>query len=220
MNMNPHEFGEVTHFGASLAEASAAVVLLHGRGGSARDILGLARAMALPNVAFYAPEAAGNTWYPQSFLAPREANEPYFTSALKKVRSVVRGLEHAGMERSRIVIGGFSQGACLSTEFVATEGVAYGGLIALTGGLIGPPEWIAAHTTACTGQELAGLRAYFGSGDPDPHVPWSRVEESAARLRAMGAEVATQRFPGRPHTVSPDELEAARALIEAVAAGS
>jgi predicted esterase len=218
MTVDPHGPGAVLHFGVEPADAKAAVVLLHGRGGSARDILRLAQALALPDVAFFAPEAAGNTWYPLSFLASREENEPYLSSALHKVEMVVRGLEESGLTRSRIVVGGFSQGACLATEFVAHADTAYGGLVALTGGLIGPPEWVEAHDADAHEHDLTGMRAYFGSGDPDPHVPWSRVEASAARLRAKGAAVTLQRFPGRQHTVSPEEIEAARALIQALQA--
>src|ERR1700757_1257986 len=120
--------------GTALQDAKLAVVLLHGRGGSAEDILGVASAFGLPDVAYFAPQAAGHTWYPLSFMAPREANEPYLSSALAKVDAVVRSIEQAGLERDRILVAGFSQGACLATEFVASHAARYGGLIALTGG--------------------------------------------------------------------------------------
>ena len=214
MNSDPHGDGEVLHFGAPLHKASLAVVLLHGRGGSAEDILVLGHAIGEPGVAYLAPQANEHTWYPQSFLAPRRANEPYLSSALAKVGAVVRSIERAGIPHDRIVIGGFSQGACLSTEFVKTFPTRYGGLIALTGGLIGPPGSIESDRQALTVGELAGMPALLASGDPDPHVPWSRVEESAALLREMGAEVATRRFPGRSHMVTPEEINLARALIQ------
>lgn len=213
MTNDPHAGGAVLQAGAPLGEAELAVVLLHGRGGSAEDILGLGSAFGLPGVAYVAPQAAGHTWYPLSFLAPREANEPFLSSALAKVGSVVASLEEAGFRRDRIVIAGFSQGACLATEFVASQPAQYGGIIAFTGGLIGPPGTLRSGVHS---SELAGVPALFLSGDPDPHVPWARVEESAAILRAMGAEVTTKRYPGRPHTVSREEVELARSLLVAV----
>jgi phospholipase/carboxylesterase len=208
MTNDPHAAGAVLQAGAPLKAADLAVVLLHGRGGSAEDILELGSALHLPNVAYLAPQAAGNTWYPLSFLAPRKANEPYLSSALAKVDSVVRSLEQSGFGRERIVVAGFSQGACLATEFVASHPARYAGLIAFTGGLIGPP-----HSLESPVGTLAGTPALFSSGDPDPHVPWTRVEESAAILSAMGAAVTTKRYPGRPHTVTQEELELARQLL-------
>jgi phospholipase/carboxylesterase len=209
MTNDPHASGAVLQAGAALNAADLAMLLLHGRGGSAEDILELGSALHLPNVAYLAPQAAGHTWYPLSFLAPRSTNEPYLSSALAKVESVVRSLQEAGFDRERIVVGGFSQGACLATEFVASHPARYGGLVAFTGGLIGPPGSLQSSPSG----ELGGTPALLCSGDPDPHVPWTRVEESAAILRAMGATVATKRYPGRPHTVAGDELELARSLL-------
>ncbi len=217
MTSDPHASGRVLSAGSAVSEASLAVVLLHGRGGSAEDILGLASAFDLPGIAYLAPEAVGHTWYPLSFMAPREANEPYLSSALAKVDAVVHSIEQAGLERNRIIVAGFSQGACLATEFVASHPARYGGLIAFTGGLIGAPGTVKPgpdHVTGA-GAELAGTPALFSSGDPDPHVPWQRVEESATILRSMGAAVTTKRYPGRPHTVTPAELAAARSLLAA-----
>ena len=214
MTMNdPHANGRVLHAGSPISEASLVVVLLHGRGGSAEDILGLASAFELDNVAYLAPQAAGHTWYPLSFMAPRGANEPYLSSALAKLESVVASLEHAGFARDRIVIAGFSQGACLSTEFVVRHPAHYGGLIAFTGGLIGPPGSLPSGDDTASGAGFAGMPALLCSGDPDPHVPWQRVEESAFVLRSMGATVTTQRYPGRSHTITPEELGLARTLL-------
>jgi predicted esterase len=214
MTNDPHAAGAVPQAGAPLETADLAVVLLHGRGGSAEDILGLGSALHLPNVAYVAPQAAGHTWYPLSFLAPRKANEPYLGSALAKVESVIRTLEQSGFGRDRIVVAGFSQGACLATEFVASHPGRYGGLIAFTGGLIGPPGSLQSSPSA----ELAGTPALLSSGDPDPHVPWARVEESAAILSAMGAAVTTKRYPGRPHTVTQEELDLARNFLLPISA--
>jgi predicted esterase len=209
MSSDPHAGGKVLHTGAPLADAVGVVILLHGRGASAEDILSLGGMLGNEALAFLAPQAYGSTWYPNSFLAERESNEPYVASALKKVESVVQIALDAGFSRDRIVIGGFSQGACLSTEFVATHPARYAGMIAWTGGLIGPLGSDVSHTG-----DLAGTPALLLSGDPDPHVPWSRVEESAAVLRSMGADVTTKRYPGKPHSVSPDEIALARELLQ------
>lgn len=203
-----HGDSPVFHAGARLEAASGAVVLLHGRGASARDILGLGGALAGASVALIAPEAAGHTWYPNSFLAPREANEPWLSSALRKIEGVVDGLVAGGLSPERIVVCGFSQGACLATEFVCSHPARYGGLVALTGGLVGPLGSDLQHNG-----QLDGMPAFLGSGDPDPHVPWRRVMESAEVLRGMGAGVETRRYPGRAHTVSAEEIEVARELI-------
>jgi predicted esterase len=205
----PHDRSAVLTAGEPVAEATGALVLLHGRGGSAADILGLSRAFNGLGLAFVAPEAANHTWYPMSFLAPREQNEPYLTSALDKVKRVVDGLVASGIPEERIALCGFSQGACLSTEFVATYSARYAGLIAFTGGLVGPSGSDLHHAGS-----LAGMPALFASGDPDPHVPWVRVEESAAQLKTMGAEVTAIRYPGRLHTVSQEEIAEARKLLQ------
>jgi predicted esterase len=207
--MYPHAQQPVIHAGAPLAEARGAVVLLHGRGGSAEDILGLASAFDMPGLAYLAPQAAGHTWYPTSFLAPREENEPWLSSALDKVGAVVASIEAAGIPRERIVIAGFSQGACLSTEFVASNPARYAGLIAFTGGLIGPLGMDLRHEG-----DLAGTPALFLSGDPDPHVPWQRVVDSAKELERMGAQVEAVRYSDKPHSVSADEVKRARMMLQ------
>lgn len=205
---SPHIAQPVRYAGAPLASAKGAIVLLHGRGASAEDILSLGGALQQPGLALVAPQAAGHTWYPNSFLAPLEANEPYLSSALAKVAAVVAEIEAAGIRRDRIVIAGFSQGACLTTEFVASNPARYAGLIAFTGGLIGPLGMDLHHEG-----QLAGTPALLLSGDPDPHVPWQRVEDSARELNRMGAVVEAIRYPGRPHTVSMPEIELARKLL-------
>ena len=206
---NPHAAGELLHAGASLDVATGAVILLHGRGASAGDILSLASPLEQPGVAYLAPQAAGSTWYPQSFLAPREQNEPWLTSALDRVEQIVRSLQSAGMTRAQIVICGFSQGACLSSEFVASHPARFAGVIAFTGGLVGPPGSDLTHAG-----NLAGTPVLLSSGDPDPHVPWVRVQQTADELSRMGAQVTMRRYPGRPHTVSAEEISDARVLLE------
>lgn len=194
--------------GRPLAEAKGLVILLHGRGGSAEDILSIVPEFHAPHLTYLAPEAPGNTWYPNSFMAPREKNEPWLTSALNTIESTVRSAIDAGVAPDRIVIGGFSQGACLSSEFVVTHPRRYAALLAFTGGLIGPPDADLTHEG-----DLQGMPAFFGSGEPDPHVPWLRVEQSAQIVSNMGGIVTLRRYPGRPHTITADELAVAAKLI-------
>ncbi len=214
MNVDPHKDGPVRQFGELLEQAAGAVILLHGRGGSAEDILSLANEFYFPQLAYLAPQAAGNSWYPNSFLAPVAQNQPWLTSALRKIEATIEMANVAGISTDHIVIAGFSQGACLATEFVASHPRRYAGLIAFTGGLIGPPNADLKHTG-----DLAGTPVFFGSGDPDPHVPWQRVQESARILTGMGAAVTTRRYENRPHTISTEEIAFAKTLIrEAFAA--
>jgi predicted esterase len=208
----PHTETPTLYAGAPLDQASGAILLLHGRGGSAEDILALGEALQpAPSVALLAPQATNSTWYPQSFLAPREQNEPYLNAALARIAAEVAHMESAGVGRERILIAGFSQGACLATEFLATHPARYAGLIAFTGGLIGPPGSVLAHPGS-----LGGTPALLVGGDPDPHVPWARVQQSADVLTAMGAVVTTHRYPGKPHSVSGEELQLARQLVATV----
>lgn len=197
--------------GQPLERARGAVVLLHGRGASAEDILGLTDELQLREFAYLAPEAAGHTWYPNSFLAPIERNEPWLSSALEFVASIIKKLVDAGMPHTKVGILGFSQGACLATEFVARNPTRYAGLVAFTGGLIGPEGTVFEHSG-----DLGGTPCFLGSGDPDPHVPWKRVEESAKKLRAIGGSVTLKRYPGMGHTINRDEIVAARQILGAI----
>lgn len=212
---DPHAHGELFRAGAPLDQATGAVILLHGRGGPARDILTLSRALAPANLplAFLAPQAANLAWYPQSFLADRELNQPWLDSALHRVQSLIDLILAANIPLDRIVLAGFSQGACLATEFIATHPARYAGLIALTGGLIGPPNSPLSGSNPTHPIDLAGMPALFSSSDPDPWVPWPRVEESAHIFTTMGANVTLRRFPNKPHSVSGEEIELARHLI-------
>jgi phospholipase/carboxylesterase len=205
---DPHSDQPIRTLGAKLDQAAAAVILLHGRGASAEDILGLADGMYDERIAYLAPEAEGHRWYPNSFMAPIKDNEPWLSSALKKVGAIVQLALDAGVAREHIFVCGFSQGACLSSEFVARHPARYGGVIAFTGGLIGPPDADLHHAG-----DLARMPALFISGDPDPYIPWSRVLATAEQFKAMGAEVELKRYPGRPHTVLPQEVKAARELL-------
>jgi phospholipase/carboxylesterase len=211
MTPDPHHDQPVLTAGRPIAEAAGAVILLHGRGASAEDILGLAAEFERPDLAYLAPAAAGHSWYPYSFLAPFEKNEPWLTSALRKIGATVEQALSAGMPPEKIIIAGFSQGACLATEFTARSATGLGGLVAFTGGLIGPPG-----TKFSFSGSLANTRVFLGAGDPDAHVPWERVQESADVLRSLGAAVTLQRYPGLPHTISRGEIEEAKKLIAAM----
>lgn len=210
---DPHAATAVLAAGAALAEARAAVVLVHGRGASAEDILGFAEPLARPGVAFLAPQAAEHTWYPQRFLAPLPVNEPWLSSALGKLASLRALLAAAGLPDENIVWLGFSQGACLASEFVARNPRRWGGLIAAVGGRIGPQG-----TPFDDGGDLARTPVYLGCGDPDPHIPWARVEESAAAFTRQNADVTLRRYAGFPHSVHPEAVSFARHLLAPLAA--
>jgi phospholipase/carboxylesterase len=213
--LDPHRDQPVMVDGRPLDKANGAVVLVHGRGASAEDILNLARELDLPELAYLAPEAAGNSWYPYSFLAPIDRNEPWLTSALRLLAIVVERAVRAGISRNKVALMGFSQGACLATEFVARNANRYGGLVAFTGGLIGPEG-----TEFRYSGDLAGTLCFLGSGDPDPHVPFKRVEESASILSGLGGTVTLRRYPGLPHTVNEDEIRQSKVMLsELVAKG-
>ena len=210
---DPHAGGRLLTAGPPVEQAAGVLVMLHGRGASAESILALHRELAIDGLAAIAPQAAGHTWYPLSFLAPTEANQPYLDSALARVAAVVDDLLARGVPSERIAILGFSQGACLTSEFIARHPRGYGAAIGLTGGLIGPPG-----TPRGYAGSLAGTPVFLGTSDPDPHVPFERVKETEAVLAGMGATVEVRRYPGMPHTVNRDELEACRTLLTAMVA--
>jgi phospholipase/carboxylesterase len=205
---NVHQRAALYQFGVAPRKATGALVLLHGRGGTAQDILSLGEGLQLPGVSLFAPQAEGHTWYPNSFLAPIASNEPWLSSALNTVTGVVEQCMEVGFARGRIAVAGFSQGACLACEFVARHPARYAGLVAFTGGLIGPPGADLQHAG-----RLEGTPILLSSGDPDPHVPWTRVEETARQFTAMGAAVTLRKYPNRPHTILPEEVAQARTLL-------
>ena len=209
---DPHAGQPVLSAGAPLAEARAAVVALHGRGAGAADILGLSQAMARPDTTWLAPEAAGRAWYPNPFMTPVAGNEPYLSSALGVVAALLAHLADAGIPAERVVLLGFSQGACLASEFAARNPRRYGGLIVFSGGLIGEAVDPAAYTGS-----LAGTPAFVGCSDVDPYIPLPRVRESVAVLRALGAEVTERVYPRAGHAVLADEVDEARRILDAIA---
>jgi predicted esterase len=188
------------------------MIMVHGRGVGPENILDLVSQLAHPAFAYLAPAAANRTWYPLSFLSDRQKNEPYLSSALGALARVVERVVAGGLPTDRIVLLGFSQGACLASEFALRHPARYGGIIAFSGGLIGPPG----TTWPATGR-LDGAAAFFGCSDVDAHVPAARVEESAAVYRGMGADVTARIYPGMGHTVIADEIDAARAIMLRVA---
>ena len=212
--MRLHEGEPTLAAGEPLATARAAVVALHGRGASADDIAGfLLDQLPLDGVALLAPQARHATWYPQSFLAPLEANEPWLDSALARAGELVAEAERA-VGGGHVFLFGFSQGACLACELVARRPRRYGALVAATGGRIGPPgtDFSRAGLPA---SDLAGTPVHLSAGDPDPHVPWQRVEETAECFRGMNAEVDLLREPGFPHAVHPRAVAFLRARLAA-----
>jgi len=211
MNNDPHRDEPVVSQGLSLKNAGSLLILLHGRGGSARDIISLGPELAGSATALLAPQAAQQTWYPNSFLAPIAQNEPWLGSALAKVRACVDTGLAAGITLDRIAIAGFSQGACLGSEFVARNPGRYAALVAFTGGLIGPLNADLHHPG-----KLDGTPVLLSSGDPDSHVPWERVQATGEIFTQMGATVQLARYPNRPHTILLEEIKAGRDLLEAV----
>ena len=205
---DPHAATETLAAGGA---GTAALVLLHGRGGSARDILALGRALGVDGLDLVAPAAAGGSWYPQSFLAPLDANQPHLDSALRRVDATVAGLLARGVPAERVALLGFSQGACLALEYVARYPRRFGAVMGLTGGLVGPPGMPRSDPG-----RLDGTPVFLGANDPDPHVPFARVLETRSALERMGADVELRRYPGLPHAVNEDEVEACRALLRAL----
>ena len=194
--------------GKPLTTASNVLLMLHGRGGSAQDILSLAQHLNVANFALLAPQATDHSWYPQSFLAPPAQNEPALSSALSMLSDLLDDLEGQGINRKNIYLLGFSQGACLTLEFAARNADRYGGIVAFTGGLIG--DKIDAEKYR---GDFGGTPVFIGTSDPDFHVPIERVRASAALLKHMGATVTEKIYPNRGHTISQDEIDQVNALI-------
>jgi len=204
----PHQGQPVYALGAPLSQATAAVVLVHGRGATAQDILTLAPVLEHPAFVYAAPQAAAYSWYPYSFLSPIARNEPGITSGLAALRDLLAYLETNGIPAARTLLVGFSQGACLALEFAARFARRYGGVAGLSGGLIGPDGASRADTGT-----LAGTPVFLGCSDVDPHIPKARVLYSADALTSLGAQVSTRLYAGMGHTINEDEVEALRGLM-------
>jgi len=207
----PHQGQPLLTAGEALENARAAMIMIHGRGASAEDILELAAELKQPEFVFLAPQASGNTWYPNSFLGPLASNEPGLSSGLAVIAALLEQLAGTGIPAERTMLLGFSQGACLMLEFAARNARRYGGVVGLSGGLIGPDG-----TPRDYAGSLAGTPVFLGCSDIDPHIPKERVEESAEVLRILGGDVTARLYPRMDHTVNRDELRFVRGMMERV----
>jgi len=205
---DPHNGQRVIRLGPAPEAARLTTIMIHGRGAAADDMIALAREVKAPDVAFLAPQAASNTWYPYSFLTAIERNEPWLTSALSTIGRLMSSLDAQGVAADRIAVMGFSQGACLTLEYAARNARRYAAVIGLSGGLIGPPG-----TPRTYSGSLEGTPVFLGCSDVDAHIPLERVRESSEVLRTLGADVDERIYPGMGHTVNTDELLAVRALL-------
>ncbi len=205
---NPHQDSQLLTAGRPLDEAQAAMILIHGRGAFAHDILELGQILAGDQVALLAPQAAGSSWYPYSFLAPLEENEPYLSSALQTVADLVDAVEATGIPAEKIILAGFSQGACLISEFAARNARRYGGLLLFSGGLIGPPGSPRSYSGS-----LGKTPVFIGCSDIDAHIPLARVQETTEVLTNLGALVTEKIYPGMGHTINQDELKQAQRIV-------
>jgi len=208
LSTHPHEHQPVLTLGPAPADARLAAILIHGRGASAEDILGLAHELVIPDIAYLAPQAAGHTWYPYSFLSKIDQNEPGLTSALLVIEGLIAQLGEQGVPPERVVLMGFSQGACLTLEFAARHARRYAAIAAFSGGVIGPPG-----TPRDYPGSFAGTPAFIGCSDIDPHIPVERVRESAEVYRRMGATVDERIYPRMGHTINQDEIDTVRNLL-------
>ncbi|PSQ59232.1 MAG: phospholipase [Bacteroidetes bacterium QH_10_64_19] len=206
----PHKNQPVRTEGAALDDAAVAMILLHGRGASARGMLRLADDLDVPNVAYRAPQATMRSWYPQAFTAPREQNEPELSAALEVIGDLLGTLRDDGLPADRTVLLGFSQGACLATTYAAQAPQRYGGVVGLSGGLIGPDGGRAAFDREGS---LDGTPVFLGCSDQDPYIPEERVHETADVLRQMDADVTTRIYENLGHTTNEDEIKHVRALL-------
>jgi phospholipase/carboxylesterase len=208
---DPHHGQPVLAAGAPLDKAKAAMLMVHGRGATAADILSLGLELRHPDFAYLAPQASGNVWYPYRFMEPIERNEPWLSSALARLETVLAQIVAAGIGPERTIVLGFSQGACLSLEFVARHARRYGGLAGLSGGLIGPDG-----TPRDYPGSFDGTPVFLGCSDVDPHIPKERVNDSAEVLRRLGGQVTERLYPNMDHTVTRDELNFVRGMMAAL----
>lgn len=210
-DQGPHAGQPILSAGKPLGEAPVAVVMVHGRNAGPENILDLVPRLGRPNVTYLAPAAANRTWYPYSFMADIASNEPGISSGIAVLRGLVEQIEAAGVPRRRVVVLGFSQGACLTSEFAVRTASRFGGIVAYSGGAIGPPG-----TTWDESTRFDATPCFFGCSDVDPHVPEPRVRETADLCRRMGAEVTLQIYPGMGHLVNDDEIAWTRRLLDAL----
>lgn len=208
MNNKLHSSQPILAGGEPLETASAVMIMIHGRGATAESILMLAQHFHQDGFAYLAPQAAHNTWYPQRFIVPQNDNEPWLSSAKDRVSDALQTVLDAGIPAEKVIFLGFSQGACLATEYPARNTQRYGGIIALSGGLIGTDDEITGYEGS-----LEGTPVFLGCSDVDFHIPKERVEATATALKGLGAEVTMKLYPGMGHTVNEDEIEHVKRIM-------
>jgi predicted esterase len=209
----PHSGQPIAVSGTPLSEATGALILVHGRGGSASEMVGLAQQLAAPGTILLAPQASGSTWYPYRFTEPVTRNEPHLSSALSVLGDLVERLVRGGLGTERIALLGFSQGACLALEFALRQSVRFGAVIGLSGGLIGQTI---AQPEVNGPRPFEGMPLLLGCSEQDPHIPIGRVRETATVMGARGAEVVTRIYPGGGHGINQDEIDIAHGMLARV----
>lgn len=202
------QVAQIARAGAPIARATGAVVLVHGRGATAEGMLSLANEFESETLAFLAPQAHGGSWYPNSFLAPLEANEPYLSRGLDALGNVIASVVADGIPAANIALLGFSQGGCLALEYAARNAQRFGGIIGLSAGLIGPPGVARNYQGS-----LNGTPVFVGCSDVDAHIPVGRVRETTAVMTALGAQTTERIYPGMGHTINADEIAIVRELL-------
>jgi predicted esterase len=212
--VKPHAGQPLATAGAPLGKSPVAMILVHGRNALPANILSFVPAFGRPDITYLAPGAAGGTWYPLSFMADREKNEPGISSGVWVLEQLVQHVVRAGVRKDRIVLLGFSQGACLTSQFAASHADRYGGVVLYSGGLIGPPG-----TTWNYPGSFGGTPVFLGCSDVDAHVPKTRVDESAAVFQRMGATVTEQIYAGMGHLVNEEEIAFTRTLLDEITGG-
>jgi phospholipase/carboxylesterase len=212
--VKPHAGQPLATAGAPLGTSPVAMILVHGRNALPANILSFVPAFARPDITYLAPAAAGGTWYPLSFMAEKEKNEPGITSGLWVLEQLVQHVVRAGVRKDRIVLLGFSQGACLTSQFAVSHADRFGGVVLYSGALIGPPG-----TTWDYPGSFGGTPVFLGCSDVDAHVPKTRVDDSAAVFRRKGATVTERIYPGMGHLVNEEELAFTRTLLDGISGG-
>lgn len=195
-------------YGAPRSRAKAAMIMIHGRGATAQSMFSLADEFAQPDVHYVAPQAQNHTWYPYSFLQPKENNQPGLSSGLQQIYDLIEGLKSDGIPAEKIVLLGFSQGGCLATEFAARHPQKLGGVVGLSGGLIGPDIDPSLYSGS-----MEQTPVFLGCSNIDPHIPKERVDETEEVFKKLNADVKKSIYPGMPHTVNEDEIKTIRGMI-------
>jgi predicted esterase len=210
----PHQPMKAAEYGAPLSRAKAAMIMIHGRGATAESMFSLADEFAQPDFHYVAPQAQNHAWYPYSFLQPKENNQPGLSSGLQRVHDLIEEIKDAGIPAEKIMLLGFSQDACLATEYAARHPQKLGGVVGLSGGLIGPE--IDASLYSGT---LEQTPVFLGCSNVDPHIPKERVDETEVVFKALSADVTKSIYPGMPHTVNEDEIKTVRGMISGILNG-